>query len=278
VTLILEKVKCGYGGRVVLDGFSAEIHRGDVFCLLGPNGIGKTTLFKTILGFIPLMGGNIICDEKNIREITSREYAKLIGYVPQAHSPPFAFTVYDVVVMGRIAYQGIFGVPRKEDYMIAMGVMERLDILFLKDRIYTELSGGERQMVLVARALAQQPAFLLMDEPTANLDFGNQARVLKNIKKLAREGLGIVMTTHSPDQVFQCNADVALLKPGGDYICGRSDDVLAERNLLEAYGIEVAVIDASYRTEKLRICRPIIDSAENTAEGGDIKTDLSLKS
>lgn len=257
--LELQNVRCGYGKKVVVDGFSAKVSSGDIFCLLGPNGVGKTTLFKTILGLLPLLGGSITCDGENILNASPKEYAKLIGYVPQAHTPPFAFTVFDVVVMGRTIHQGILGRPGKKDYAFAMEVMERLGILFLRDRVYTELSGGERQMVIIARALTQEPAFLIMDEPTANLDFGNQAKVLTNVKKLAREGLGIIMTTHSPNQVFQCDADVALLKSNNEFIYGKAHEVLLENTLFDAYGIPVAVAKIDYRNNTLHVCQSLLD-------------------
>lgn len=243
---------------MVIDGFSSEITPGDILCLLGPNGIGKTTLFKTILGFLPLLGGSIKFDGKDQSKYSIKEFAKLVGYVPQSHYAPFAFSVLDVVVMGRTAHQSNFGGPGKKDYLKALSVMERLDIMHLKDRVYTELSGGERQMVIIARALAQEPKFLMMDEPTSNLDFGNQALTLKTVKRLAKEGLGVIMTTHSPDQVFLCDAKVALLMPNNRFVCGSANEVIEEKNLFEAYAIQVAVSTINYKSQVLYCCQPIL--------------------
>jgi iron complex transport system ATP-binding protein len=256
--LIIENLTCGYGDKPIVDGFSAKVSSGEIFCLLGPNGIGKTTLFKTILGFIPPLSGRVGIAGTDLADLSAREIARLIGYVPQSHAPPFAFTVADVIVMGRVSRMGVFGRPGKEDYAFADGVIERLGIGFLRDRNYMRLSGGERQMVLIARALAQQPAFLMMDEPTSNLDFGNQAIVLENILKLAKEGLGIILTTHDPGHVLQCRAEAALMKNGGGFHIGGAAEVITEENLQETYGIPVAVIQAKYKNENLCCCRPIL--------------------
>ncbi|MCL1803003.1 MAG: ABC transporter ATP-binding protein [Eubacteriaceae bacterium] len=260
--LEMNNVSCGYKGKIIVDGFSAAVSSGEIFCLLGPNGVGKTTLFKCILGLIPLMGGSISVDGRNTRELTASEYAKIIAYVPQAHTPPFSFSVLDVVVMGRTTNLGMFSQPGVKDYNEAASCLERLGISHLSERVYTEVSGGERQMVLIARALAQQSSFLIMDEPTSNLDFGNQARVLNTVCMLAEQGLGIIMTTHQPDQVFQCNADVSLIIKQSKYISGAANEVITEKNMREAYDIDVAVLDARYKEYELRLCRPIINSQE----------------
>lgn len=242
--LRLEKVSCGYGPREVVSEFSAAVAAGDVFCLLGPNGIGKTTLFKTILGFLPPRGGRLALNGRDLTRMSVEERARLIGYVPQAHVPPFAFSVFDVVLMGRTAHLGTFGRPGRRDRQAAADSLERLGIGFLARRVYTELSGGERQMVLIARALTQEPEFLMMDEPTSNLDFGNQARVLQNIRRLAGEGLGVVMTTHFPDHVFQCGSRVALMRPGRPHLVGQVNEVMTETHLQDAYGVPVTIVAA----------------------------------
>ena len=263
MTIELKDVRCGYKGRAVVDEFSARVSSGEILCLLGPNGVGKTTLFKCILGFLPLLGGRITVDGTDARAFSAKEYAKIVGYVPQAHMPPFSFRVFDVVAMGRTAHLGIMNRPGTRDLEIAAACMERLEISHLSDRVYTELSGGERQMVLIARALAQEPAFLMMDEPTSNLDFGNQARVLKNVRMLARQGLGIIMTTHQPDHVFQCEAEVSLMMRGLRYLSGPADQIITEEALHDAYGIGVAVLHAQYRGHELHLCRPIPENDLN---------------
>ncbi|NLW78899.1 MAG: ABC transporter ATP-binding protein [Ruminococcaceae bacterium] len=260
MTLHMQNVRCGYKGEAVVNSFSATVSSGDIFCLLGPNGVGKTTLFKCILGLLPLMAGKITVDGRDTGGLSAAEYAKIIAYVPQAHTPPFSFNVFDVVAMGRTAHLGLMGRLGQRDYAVAADCMERLGISHLAGRVYTELSGGERQMVLVARALAQEPAFLMMDEPTSNLDFGNQARVLQNVRMLAAQGLGIIMTTHQPDHVFLCEASVALMMRDNATLSGAANDVITEENLRRAYGINVAVLHAPHQGADLRLCQPRLDS------------------
>lgn len=249
---------CGYENRKVVDGISFSVSSHEILCLLGPNGVGKTTLFKSILGFLKLIDGTIRIDGEDVSHWKRKRFAQVIGYVPQNHTPPFPFTAIDVVTMGRTAHLGTFSTPSKEDRRIAAESMETLGIDFLKERVYTEISGGERQMVLIARALAQQPEILVMDEPTSNLDFGNQMRVLGKIKNLAENGLGVVMTTHCPDHAFLCCSRVVLLHEGGFEI-GDPDKIVTEESLREVYGVNVKI--ASMPTGDGRFakaCAPVL--------------------
>lgn len=255
--LEIRAVSCGYHGRAVVEGFSTGIESGQILCLLGPNGIGKTTLFKSVLRLNPILSGRVLIDSRDIRGFTHAEFARLVGYVPQSHVPPFSFKVLDVVAMGRTAHLGAFEMLGPHDLDVAAECLDRLEISHLGHRVYTELSGGERQMVLIARALAQQPSFIMMDEPTSNLDFGNQARVLRVVRRLAAEDYGIVMTTHFPDHVFQCGGLVCLMTGDGRYLHGTAAEVLTPENLRRAYGIDVAVFDADYRGHRLRCVQPL---------------------
>lgn len=256
----VEHLRCGYGNKNVVEDFSVEVESGEVLCILGPNGVGKTTLFKTILGHLPRQGGSIFLDGKETRTLTQKEQARLISYVPQGHGSPFAFTVLDVVAMGRIAHLDFFASPRKKDMEVAWNMLESLGITHLAGEVFTEISGGERQMVLIARALTQQPAFLMMDEPTSNLDFGNQVRVLKTVKKLAAQGLGIIMTTHDPDQVFQCNANAVLMMRSRQILSGTAEEIVTEENMLKAYEVPVLVAQVNINQRKTKICQPVLDS------------------
>lgn len=258
--LELKHLACSYDEKIIIDDFSASIETGEILCLLGPNGIGKTTLFKTILRFLPIKKGTITINGQDINSYSKKDYAKLIGYVPQSHTPPFAYTVTDVVVMGRTVHMDAFGSPGKKDYAFVLDLLERLEILELRNRNYTELSGGERQMVLIARALAQEPVFLMMDEPTSNLDFGNQVKVIKNIKDLSKQGLGVIMTTHSPDHVFQCNANVVLMMHDKHYLVGHSSEILSEATLTETYGVHIAILKDHYQEQSFSFCQPIFET------------------
>lgn len=260
MTLEVKSAVCGYAGKTVIDGISFSVSSGEILCLLGPNGVGKTTLFKTILGFLKLYGGVITADGQDIARWSRKKYARTIGYVPQNHTPPFAFSVIDVVLMGRTAHLGAVSSPSGADREIAEGALESLGISALRDRTYTELSGGERQMVLIARALAQQPEILIMDEPTSNLDFGNQMLVLGQIKKLADQGIGIVMTSHVPDHAFLCSSRVALLKHNS-FDIGPPEEIVTEASLKAVYGVTVKITATPMADGSLvKACVPMIVS------------------
>ncbi|ODA39255.1 ABC transporter ATP-binding protein [Desulfosporosinus sp. BG] len=238
--LEIKDASFGYSKRTVLQNISFKVTTGELFCLLGPNGVGKTTLFKSILGFIDVRGGEITLNGENIRKWSKPRLAKAIGYVPQAHTPPFPYTVLDVILMGRMAHLGLFSSPSKDDIKIAEESLETLSISFLKNMTYTEISGGERQMVLIARAMTQKPQLLILDEPTSNLDYGNQVRVLLQIKKLSDEGIGVVMTSHFPNHAFLCSSKVALLNKNG-FEVGTTNELITETNMRDTYGINVKI-------------------------------------
>ncbi|MGP7816784.1 ABC transporter ATP-binding protein [Niallia sp. 01092] len=240
--LEINKAACGYGKHPVIKDISLQIKSGEILSLLGPNGVGKTTFFKTILGFLKLQSGEILLDGENIKNWSRKRLAQAVGYVPQAHNVPFPFTVLDVVTMGRTAHLGPFSSPSSSDVEIAEEMIEALQISFLRNKIYSKISGGERQLVLIARALTQQPGILIMDEPTSNLDFGNQIRVLQQIKRLSEQGLAVIMTTHFPDHAFLCSTKAALLQKNREFIIGKVDDVVTEENLKSAYGINVGIM------------------------------------
>jgi len=227
----IKNLSCGYDKKVVIENFNANLQDGDIFCLLGSNGVGKTTTFKTILGFLKPLGGEILIDGKDALKMSEKERASFISYVPQAHTPPFAFSVFDVVMMSANARLGIFERPSKEDEKIALDALKTLNLESFK--------GGERQMVLIARALAQRSKVMLLDEPTANLDFGNH---LKEIKKLAKQGYIIILTSRQPEQVFYLNAKVAMLGRDKNYIYGEASEVMNGENLKKIYGVDIRVV------------------------------------
>lgn len=259
MNLKVENIKCGYGKKTVVEDISLNVKSGEILCLLGPNGVGKTTLFKSILGLLNIKGGKIFIDDENIDKLSSKELAKVIAYVPQAHTPPFPYSVLDVVVMGRTAHLGIFSSPKEEDYVMAEKIIDGLSISYLKDKIYTEISGGERQMVLIARALAQNPKILIMDEPTSNLDFGNQIRVLQSIKELSLKGIAVIMTSHFPDHAFLCCSKVALMRRNNKFNIGSVEEIITEDNLKSAYGIEVKITKTICENgNEIKSCVPLL--------------------
>ncbi len=231
----------GYPGRTVGRGVDLDIRPGEVCCLLGPNGCGKTTLFKTLLGLLPAQGGEVRLEDRPLTAHRRQDVARRISWVPQAHTPPFPFTVRDVVLMGRTARLGALAQPGPLDFEIAMRCLDDLGIADLADADYTRISGGQRQLTLIARALAQEAPLMVMDEPTASLDFGNQALLLAEIARLAGQGLGILLSTHDPDQALAVGTRVALMKGGRIVADGAPADVLTGAGLSEVYGVSVSV-------------------------------------
>src|SRR5580693_543150 len=171
MTLAGQNLGIGYSDRVVGRGLEVGLDEGEVLALLGPNGSGKTTLLKTLLGILAPLAGAVLIDGRPVAGYSAPERARRIAYVPQAHVPSFAFTVETVVLMGRTAHGNLFSAPSAADRAVAQRTLERFGIAALKARPYTMISGGERQLVLLARALAQEPQFIVLDEPTASLDF-----------------------------------------------------------------------------------------------------------
>ena len=261
--LSLRQATCGYAGQAIQSDLDLEIHAGQILSLLGPNGVGKTTLFKTLLGFLPLLAGQLLIAGRALTDWQRPALAQVIGYVPQAHNPPFPYRVRQVVVMGRTAHLGLFGAPSRRDHALADAALAELGITALADRIYTQLSGGEQQLVLIARALVQQPRLLLLDEPTASLDFGNQVRVLEQILALARRGIAIVMTTHAPDHALWCHhhvagARVALLRRHQAALLGPAPEVLTAAQLGQAYGVSVRIgaLSGASGEDPISVCVP----------------------
>lgn len=253
-------VSCGYSKDInILERVNFEVNTGEICCLLGPNGVGKTTLFKTILKLMRPNNGQIMIDGQSIERWPASKLSKYLAYVSQFHIPPFPYIVKDVVLLGRMNSVGYFGQPKKYDYEIVDQAMVDMGIEKLKDKVYTDISGGERQLVMIARALAQEPKMLVLDEPTASLDYGNMVRVMKKIISLKEKGYGVIMTTHVPDQAFMCDSKVVLLQRNAPIIFGKAGDVITHKNLNDAYKIDVKVMEFINDAGKpTRICVPLI--------------------
>lgn len=234
------------------------VESGEVCCVLGSNGCGKSTMFKSILGLLPLQSGKVTVDGDDISKWTPSRLADTMAYVSQNHTPPFPYQVKDVVLLGRINKVGKMGQPTANDYHIVENAMMDMGIYDLRDEVYTDISGGELQLVMIARALAQQPKMLVLDEPTAALDYGNVVRVIDKVRDLAAKGYAVVMTTHSPDHAFMCNSNVVLLQKDNPMKFGRAVDVITEKNMKQAYGVNVKIVEfVNTKGEIMRMCAPV---------------------
>ncbi len=255
--LAARELAFGYPRVTVGEGISLDVAPGEVFCLLGPNGCGKTTLFRTLLGLLPPRGGAVSLDGRPLNSLPKAARARRMGYVPQAGAPSFPFTVFETALMGRASHVGLFATPGPTDHAAARAALEAIGIAHLAARRVTEISGGERQMTLIARALTQEPALIVMDEPTASLDFGNQARVIATIRALSARGIAVVLSTHDPGHAFACADRVALMKSGRIVAQGRPETVLTPARLRDLYGVEIAVgrLEGAGRS----VCAPVLD-------------------
>ena len=242
----------------IFENLSFSVTDDDVFCILGPNGCGKTTLLKCLSGMEKLKQGEVLLDGKNILYMKRDKIATLLGYIPQEHSSTFPFTVLQIVLMGRAPYLNAFSSPSQKDILIAEEAIERVGIAHLKNNRYTRISGGERQLTLLARVLAQQPKILLLDEPTSHLDFKNQTLILKMIQKLAREGLSIIMASHFPNHAFLYSNRVAMMNDGKFIAIGNPDEAMTEKNLRATYGMDIRIFSLIDPTsgDNVRFCIP----------------------
>lgn len=252
--LEFKKITCGYGKKKVIKDITFEISTSECVSIMGTNGVGKTTLFKSIFAISDIFSGEIQLEGRNIRSLTPKELSNYIAFVPQSHESPFPFSVMDIVVMGRKSKLKKFETPGKKDYEIALKSLESMNIGYLKDRFFNNLSGGEKQLVLIARALTQDPKFLILDEPVSNLDYGNQLRLLDHIKILKKLGIGILMTSHFPNHVFYCSDKVAIIENGRLNKFGKVDDILNEDTINNLYNVNIKITES----ERVKICFPVV--------------------
>ena len=254
-----KNISFSYDDETIFSDISFSVGRGEVLCILGPNGTGKTTLIKCLNGLHEIDSGDILINGKNIKKLSFREISRHIGYIPQSHVPSFPFKVFDVVLMGRAPYLNLTDSPKEEDVKIAEDALKTLGIEKLKDKEYTNLSGGERQLVFLARVLCQKPDMLILDEPTSHLDFGNQIRLLEIIDKLSKSGLSIIMSSHFPDHAFLSSTKVAIMKDKRFIDFGTPDEVVTEENLKKAYSIDVKLIELD---NNRKVCVPLKTNLE----------------
>ena len=234
------------------------VESGEVCCILGPNGCGKTTLVKTILGLVPLLSGSIAVDGSDVTSWSARRLSQTMAYVAQRHDQPFPYLVKDVVMLGRIAKtNGLAGQPTREDRNIVENALDDMGIRHLRDVPYVDISGGELALVMFARALVQEPQMLILDEPTAALDYGNAVRVIEKVRDMAEAGYAVLMITHSPDHCFMTGANVALFMPARPMLFGSAEHVITSANIKKAYGVNVKLVEFVHEnSEVMRMCAP----------------------
>lgn len=252
MSLCVESLSVAYGARTVLKNVSFSAEYGEVLSILGPNGVGKSTLLRCLLGILPPDGGSVVLDGADVQSLSPQTLAKKVAYIPQSHNPVFQYTVFDMVLMGTAARTGAFSVPGAAQKARAQAAMEKLGIGQLAARGYRALSGGERQMVLIARALAQEAKLLLMDEPTASLDFANREKVMQTARNLAGDGYAIVQTTHDPEQAYRVSDRILTLSGGTVLACGTPQEIICGEILSKLYGLDVEV--CSLQNDRIRAC------------------------
>lgn len=254
MTLLQAKnINFAYGNRKVLDNVSLSLGKGEVVSLLGPNGSGKSTLLKILLGFHHPHHGEVLLDGEILHRISPKKLAKRIAYVPQIHQIAFPYSVIEVVLMGRMPHQSLFTHYSKCDRQIALEALDKLAISHLQNRAYTEISGGERQLALIARALAQGAKNFIMDEPVSGLDYGNQLRLLERIHQLAQDGYSFLKSTHFPEHALLISDRVILLGNGVIIAEGKPSEVITSENIQRLYGVEVDILPV---TDAFTVCVP----------------------
>jgi len=235
--LSVRDLKFGYKGfDPILKGLRFHAQGGELVSLLGKNGAGKSTLFKCILGLIRDYEGTVEIDGEDMRTVPAKELARRVAYIPQNHYPSFNYSVLDMVLMGSANQLSSMGIPGKRQEEQAMRALEKNGILPLASRGFAQISGGEQQLVLMSRAILQNAGIWILDEPLASLDYGNQIRVLKQLRRLASEGYLILQSIHNPDQAYRYS-DRILGMSGGKIICdGAPEEVMNEELIRVLYG------------------------------------------
>ena len=228
-------------GPQVLRGVDLQIREGEILTVLGRNGAGKSTLFSCMLGIKKHQRGTVEIQGRDLSTMTEREIATVVGFVPQSHNPAFSYTVEEFVLMGCAAKIGLLSSPGAKEREKVSQALEKMGIAHLAHRPYTELSGGERQQVTIARAIVGEPKIILFDEPTAHLDFSNQVKVLRIVKKLSEDGFAVAMTTHDPNHALLLGGSTAILGSDGKILWGETRSIVTQENLEKVYGPDICL-------------------------------------
>lgn len=225
----------------VVRNLNFEAESGELVAVLGPNGAGKTTLLKCLMGFLRWTGGRSLLDGRDVREIPEKQFRSRVSYVPQARGAMLSLTAEDMILLGCTGRLGVFSTPGREEREFVRSLADSLGIARLLSKKCTEMSGGEAQMVLIARALAAKPELLVLDEPESNLDFRNQLIVLETLARLAGEGMAVIFNTHYPEHALTRASKALLLYREGEALFGDAEAVVTEENIRTAFGVEAAI-------------------------------------
>ncbi len=256
MSLIVNNLSFSYSDKKILDKISFNIEEGDFVCVLGKNGVGKSTLFKLLLGFLKKQTGQILIENKDVDHFNRKELAREVAYIPQYTTSAFNYSVFDTVLMGTTCRLDTLGSPKAKEKKIALDALKQFKIAHLAHKYSDSISGGERQLVVLARAIAQGSKILILDEPTANLDYGNQVRVMQTISELKSQGYSIILSTHNPEQALWFSDKVMFLDDKKILAFGKTDDVISSDLLKQIYGIDIDLIEKDGR----KLCFPKINN------------------
>lgn len=247
MSLSVQNISFSYGSNQVLKDISFEINKGEFWAVIGPNGVGKSTLFRCILGLLNPAAGSISIDGRGINTMSRKILAQRIAYIPQIHRPVFGYSVRDTVLMGTTRYLSAFEQPKAAQIERADSVLRMLEMEDIAEKNYATLSGGQQQMVLIARALAQDAEILVMDEPTSALDYGNQMKILALLRTLAQRGYSVVVSTHNPQHALDFSEKVLALAPDKSSMQGRAEVVIDKELMARLYNMDVEFVSAGGR-------------------------------
>ena len=254
MSIEVRDLRFGYGSGEVLKGVSFTANTGELTSVLGPNGVGKSTLFRCMLGLLKDYRGSITVDGAETAGLSAKKLARLVAYIPQSNYPSFNYSVFHMVLMGTTAQLSGLSSPGIKQREAAERALSQVGILHLRDKGYTNISGGERQLVLMARAIVQDARVLVLDEPTANLDYGNQLHVMEVTRQLTESGYTVIQSTHNPEQAFLFSHKIVAISDGQVIAEGRPSDVVTEKLMRQLYGADIAV--CSLYDDQIRVCVP----------------------
>ena len=244
--------------KEVLHDINISLEAGHILSILGPNGIGKTTLLKCMIGLLSWNSGHSLLNGQDIQQLKAKEIWNTISYIPQTHGFSFSYTGLEMVMMGRSSHLGLFEQPGAKEIEMAEAMMEKTGITHLSSKDCNRMSGGELQMVLIERALVNEPKLIILDEPETGLDFHNQILVLNMVENLAHEdGISAIMNTHYPTNAMRIADEAFMMNRNGDRFYGKATDILNETNISKSFDVNVIVDEVMYHDRKLRSIIPV---------------------